>query len=108
MSKGRKETMLFISKIEEIRSLIEDCSYLIDYQGNKYDSKEYLARIILDARELLEVNEWMIALENTLINLDEVNFKLQKEILDPVVNFLYSLDRISYINLVKDIYLNEE
>lgn len=78
---GHNKTTEFINQLE-LLSIKADKERMIESVGGKYCEKDYLVHLVKEARELLKYNEWLIALENTLDNLCEVDYKLEGEILD--------------------------
>ena len=81
MNLGKKQTIEFINQIElmaedanagkMLNSIIETC-----------DEKIFIQNLVINARELIEYNEWLIALENTIDNMYEFDFTLDSKLVD--------------------------
>ena len=80
MSVGSEKTREFVKRIEILIASIEDSQTVKDSAGDELNEKEYLRYIINNASDLLNHGEWLIALEDLLDNLAEVNYKLDIDI----------------------------
>lgn len=78
-------TRQFIDKLENLAKEESSKKEFIQAfmpQTRKYQKSYYLKYVVGEARDFLQYNEWLIALENTVDNLYETDIKLDVEILD--------------------------
>lgn len=81
MNIGKSKTIEFIKKLEILAGSVDELRVVRDESG-EYNEKNYLQNLVKEANELIAYHEWLIALENTLDNLHEVNYKLSDDILE--------------------------
>jgi hypothetical protein len=72
--KGKAKTREFVKHVEFLSQRATD-RIVMGFRGEETE-KVFLKEIIADALELIENNEWGVALENLITNLNEVNFKI--------------------------------
>ena len=108
MSVGSEKTIEFVDSLSRQAENVNISSTVQDSLGKQYNEKEYLNNIIESAYQFIEYGEWQIALENTLDNLCEVNYKLNSDLLDSAKAALlysqdmgYPSDRLSLIKMMK-------
>jgi len=77
-SKAKLNTLNFIQHIEYLQQRATD--RIVD--GYQETEKELIHRFTKEARELVEQNEWGIALENLLVNINEIVFTIDKPSVD--------------------------
>ncbi|WP_343614528.1 hypothetical protein [Flavobacterium sp.] len=87
MNVGKQRAIEFIDKLESTLENV-DTNNIVENAFNSYNEKEYLENLIKEARELIKYNEWGIALENTIDNLLEVNYKLDDDLITSAVDAL--------------------
>lgn len=87
MNVGKQKAIEFIDKLESTLENV-DTNNIVENAFNSYNEKEYLENLIKEARELIKYNEWGIALENTIDNLLEVNYKLDDDLITSAVDAL--------------------
>src|SRR6476619_4592482 len=73
-SKGKTKTKEFIRHVALLSQSASD-RIVFGYRGEEPE-KDFLKQIIADASDLVEHNEWGVALENLIDNLYEVDFKI--------------------------------
>ena len=104
MNIGKEKTNEFINSIENLLVSIDDSRMVSDPAGN-YNEKDYLGRLVKNARELVFYGEWLIALENAVDNLCGINYKLDTDILDLAESALLSAGckdlRLGNVQLMK-------
>lgn len=105
MSIGETKVKEFINVLESLSQKASEDIYYESPQGQNSNEKEYLSSLINQARELIEHNEWYVALENTLDNLHEINYKLEGKVLDLASAAFESVptksDRANLIDLLR-------
>ena len=77
---GRIYTQKFLDALQAWSATIAPHQEVQD-SLNKHNKKQYIEYVVNSARDLLKYGEWLIALENTLENLYEVNIQLNPSIL---------------------------
>ena len=73
-SKARVKTLNFLQHIEYLQQTSSDRN--ID--GYQETEKELLYKFTKEARDLINHNEWALALENFLVNMNEIDFTIDK------------------------------
>lgn len=81
MDRGKQKTIEFINQIEQLAEKTKE-NYIVEDSRGKYNEKNYLKKLVNEAKELIDHNEWFIALENTIDNLYEIDYKLEKYVLN--------------------------
>lgn len=76
---GREYSRLLIDGLEKLAGTVDESSIVKDSMGI-YNEKDYLLHIVKDARHLIRYGEWYIAVENTIDNLCEVDYKLDNDL----------------------------
>ncbi len=97
---------LAIAFINEIEILALKMDYGIIHRnstGYESDVKACLEHIVKDSRELIEYNEWGIAIENALVNLYEIDFKLDAAILNPITELFSFPSHESYLEIIQEL-----
>lgn len=77
-SKARAKTLDFLLHIEYLGQKSTD--RIID--GYQETEKELIHKFTKEARDLIEQNEWGIGLENLLVNINEIDFSIDKAAVD--------------------------
>lgn len=102
MTHGKIKTMEFIDHLELLSQNASEDTFHIDSRGEKCNEKQYLKHLVKKARELIDYNEWFVALENTIDNLSEINYKLESRVLNLASEALTAgsnkSDRLKVIN----------
>ena len=103
---GHQKTTEFINQLESLAQGI-DGKNVNKIRNGENNEKEYLELLVKEARELLQYNEWLVALENTIDNLCEIDYKLEDEVIQLAVMALEAAntrsDRIELIKFLKKI-----
>ncbi|MDI3320747.1 hypothetical protein [Pinibacter soli] len=90
MTLGKQKTIEFIDQIEAVAKK-ENFDNCVKDGVSEYNEKMYLTRLVAIARELILYNEWFIALENTIDNLFEVDYKLDSDIVNLAIQAFNSV-----------------
>ncbi|MFD0998176.1 MafI family immunity protein [Ohtaekwangia kribbensis] len=77
-SKAKIKTLNFLQHIEYLQQKATDRIV----NGYQQTEKELIHRFTKEARDLIEHNEWDIALENLLENIYEIDFTIDKPAVD--------------------------
>ncbi|GEM_PF-1812432 len=85
MNAGKLKTIEFINELELLSETINSDSIVKDV-FNSYNELKYIERLIKEARELIQYNEWIIALENTISNLFEIDYKLNINLINLAID----------------------
>lgn len=82
MNIGKTRTIEFIDILESFSRKANEGAFYTHSRGEKCNEKQYLEHLVKEARELIKYNEWHVALENTVDNLLEIDYKLDSNVLD--------------------------
>lgn len=96
---GYQKTIEFINQLGLLAQSIDGKS-LNKIQNDERKEKEYLELLVKEARELLRFNEWLVALENTIDNLCEIDYKLEEKVIQLAVTALEAADTQSGQNRI--------
>lgn len=77
-SKARIKTLNFLQHIEHLQQKASD-RIVVGYQETE---KELKHKFTKEARDLINHNEWALALENLLVNMNEIDFAIDKAAID--------------------------
>ena len=81
MNVGKTKAIEFIDMLEVLSQRATEDILWTDSRGKKYNEKQYLEHLVKEARELIKYNEWLVALENAVDNLLEIDYKLDSNVL---------------------------
>jgi hypothetical protein len=77
-AKARVKTLNFLQHIEHLQQ--KSCDRIID--GFQETEKELIHKFTKEARDLINHNEWALALENLLVNMNEIDFSIDNAAID--------------------------